>query len=88
MVARETLLTTCDELVPIYPWISSVNTDSMSSAALPWRFPFRKAADSCFHGLDYVLKDFGGSIDSETQSCVLQRSSSVLTDPKGESREL
>ena len=91
MVARETLLTTCDELVPLYPWISSVNTDSMSSAAsaLHWRFPFRKGADSCFHGLDYVLKDFGGSVDSETQPWVLlQSSSSVLTDPKGESRKL
>ena len=85
VVARETLLTTCDELVPLYPWISAVNTDSMSSAASAF-FPFRKAADSCFHGLDYVLKDFGGSVDSETQPWVLQSSSSVLTDPKGESR--
>ena len=33
MVARETLLTTCDELVPLYPWISAVNTDSISPAA-------------------------------------------------------
>ena len=33
MVARETLLTTCDELVPLYPWISGGNTDSMSPAA-------------------------------------------------------
>ena len=35
-----------------------------------------------------MLKDFGGSVDSETQPWVLQISSSVLTDPKGESRRL
>ena len=43
MVARETLLTTCDELVPLYPWISGGNTDSMSPAASALAlFPFGK----------------------------------------------
>ena len=89
MVARETLLTTCDELVPLYPWISAVNTDSISPSASALALsPFGKLLILCFHGLDCVLKDFGGSIDSETQPWVLQSSSSVLTDPKGGSREL